>query len=49
MPELVADLDAAGVPLFAITNFSAEFWATWRPTQPLFDRFTGIVVSGEEG
>ena len=49
MPELVADLAAAGVPLFAITNFSAEFWATWRPTIALFDRFAGIVVSGAEG
>ena len=48
MPEVVADLAAAHVPLFAITNFSAEFWATWRPTVPLFDRFAGIVVSGEE-
>lgn len=48
MPGLVADLDAAGVPLFAITNFSAEFWAKWRPTIPLFDRFRAIVVSGEE-
>ncbi|PZR59011.1 MAG: hydrolase, partial [Stutzerimonas stutzeri] len=26
MAELVADLDAAGVPLFGITNFSGEFW-----------------------
>ncbi len=49
MPDLVADLDAAGVPLFAITNFSAEFWAKWRPTIPLFDRFRAFVVSGEEG
>ncbi len=48
MPELVADLDAAGVPLFAITNYSAEFWARWRPTVRLIDRFAGIVVSGEE-
>ena len=48
MPDLVTDLDAAGVPLFAITNYSAEFWATWRPTVALFDRFARIVVSGEE-
>ena len=48
MPDLVVDLDAAGVPLFALTNYSAEFWATWRPTIPLFDRFAGVVVSGEE-
>jgi len=48
MPDLVVDLDAAGVPLFALTNYSAEFWATWRPTIPLFDSFAGVVVSGEE-
>lgn len=49
MPELVADLHDAGVSLFALTNYSAEFWAKWRPTIPLFDYFSGIVVSGEEG
>ncbi|MBB6228681.1 2-haloacid dehalogenase [Polymorphobacter multimanifer] len=48
MHELVAELDAAGVPLFAITNFSAEFWAMFRPTAPIFDRFRDIVVSGAE-
>ena len=48
MIELVAELDAAGVPLYAITNFSAEFWAMFRPTAPVFDRFRDIVVSGEE-
>lgn len=48
MLDLVADLDAAGVPLFAITNFGAEFWAMFRPTAPAFDRFRGIVVSGVE-
>ncbi len=48
MPDVVADLDKRGVPLFALTNYSAEFWAKWRPTIPLFDRFRGIVVSGEE-
>lgn len=46
--ELVAQLDAAGVPLYAITNFGAEFWAMFRPTAPVFDRFRDIVVSGEE-
>ena len=48
MPELVADLVAMRVPLFAITNYSGEFWAKWRPTIPLFDAFAGIVVSGDE-
>ncbi len=46
--ELVERLDARGVPLFAITNFGAEFWAQFRPTAPVFDRFRDIVVSGEE-
>jgi 2-haloacid dehalogenase len=50
MPEIVRALDAAGVPLYAITNFSGEFWRAWMPTQAeLFDRFKGIVVSGDEG
>lgn len=46
--ELVERLDAAGVPLFAITNFGHEFWEGFRPTQPIFDRFQGIIVSGTE-
>ena len=45
---LVERLDKRGVPLFAITNFGAEFWAGFRPTAPIFDRFRDIVVSGEE-
>ncbi|MBD8545295.1 HAD family hydrolase [Sphingomonas sp. CFBP 8760] len=49
MHDLVARLDAAGVPLFAITNFSHEFFPPFRATEAaLFDRFRGIVVSGEE-
>ncbi len=48
MLDLVADLDAHGVPQFAITNFGAEFWAMFRPTAPVFDVFTDIVVSGVE-
>ncbi|MEQ8310804.1 MAG: HAD-IA family hydrolase [Sphingopyxis sp.] len=46
--ELVERLDAAGVPLFAITNFGHEFWEGFRPTQPIFDRFQDIIVSGTE-
>ena len=49
MPELVAELDAAGIPLYAITNFSGEFFASFRAQEAaLFDRFRGIVVSGDE-
>lgn len=47
--EIVRELDDAGVPLFAITNFSAEFWPPFRAREAaLFDRFRDIVVSGEE-
>ena len=49
MAELVAELDAAGVPLFAITNFSHEFWPPFRAREAeLFDRFRDVVVSGDE-
>ncbi len=49
MPEIVEELDAAGVPLFAITNFSHEFWPPFRASQEaLFGRFRDIVVSGAE-
>ena len=49
MQELVRDLDAADVPLFAITNFSHEFWPPFRARESaMFDRFRDIVVSGDE-
>ncbi len=48
MIELVEELDAAGVPLFAITNFSAEFWVRFAATAAVFGRFRDIVVSGVE-
>lgn len=49
MHEIVERLDEAGVPLFAITNFSHEFWPPFRNQWPdLFDRFRDVVVSGEE-
>ncbi|MDF2605394.1 HAD family phosphatase [Sphingomonas sp.] len=49
MSELVAALDEAGVPLFAITNFSDEFFTPFREREAaMFDRFRDIVVSGTE-
>ena len=49
MHEIVAELDAAGVPLFSITNFSSEFFPPFRDAHAqLFDRFQDIVVSGDE-
>jgi 2-haloacid dehalogenase len=49
MLEIVDELADAHVPLYAITNFSAEFWAMFRATAPVFDRFLDVIVSGEEG
>lgn len=49
MIEIVEALDAAGVPLFGITNFSGEFWAPFRAREEaVFGRFRDIVVSGDE-
>jgi len=46
--ELVERLARAGVPLFCLTNFGDEFWEVFRPTQPIFDHFADIIVSGKE-
>lgn len=46
--QIVRRLHAAGVPLYALTNFGAEFFAGFRPTEPVFEVFGDIVVSGEE-
>lgn len=47
-PALVCQLAARDIPLFAITNFGAEFWDQFRPTEPLLDLFRDIVISGKE-
>lgn len=46
--ELARRLAGRGVPLYALTNFGAEFWAGFRPLQPIFELFADVVVSGEE-
>jgi 2-haloacid dehalogenase len=49
MHALVAELDAEGVPLFCITNFSHEFFPPFRAEHDaLFSRFRDIIVSGVE-
>lgn len=45
---LIERLSEVGWPLFAITNFGAEFWDEFRPTQPVLRHFQDIVVSGRE-
>ena len=46
--SLIGRLAAQGHPLFAITNFGTTFWDQFHPTEPIFDHFTDIVVSGQE-
>lgn len=46
--EIVEELAARGVPLYAITNFGAEFWPAFHPMWPVFRLFRDVVVSGEE-
>jgi 2-haloacid dehalogenase len=45
--RIVDDLIEADVPLFAITNFSADFWPPFHAQEvEFFSRFRDIVVSG---
>lgn len=47
---ILDELAAAGVPLYAITNYSAEKWAETLPRFPfLATAFRDTVVSGREG
>lgn len=46
--DLVEALHARRVPLYAITNFGAEFWPPFRAEWPVIDRFRDVVVSGVE-
>lgn len=46
--ELVERLDARGMPMFAITNFGAEFWPAFAPRFPVLERFRDILISGVE-
>ncbi|MDB5738913.1 MAG: superfamily hydrolase [Sphingomonas bacterium] len=49
MADLVSDLATASVPLYAITNFSHEFWPPFhRREAALFAPFRDILVSGVE-
>ncbi len=48
MIELVDELAAREMPLFAITNFSHEFWPRFQAVAPVFRHFRDVLVSGEE-
>jgi 2-haloacid dehalogenase len=46
--EVLAELRAAGVPLYALTNWSAETFAITRGRFAFLEWFDGLLVSGEE-
>ncbi len=47
--ELLAELRAAGVPCFALTNMERETYARRVARYPFMSWFDGIVVSSHEG
>jgi 2-haloacid dehalogenase len=46
--RLVRELRREGVPVYALTNYSAEKWALSREHIDVLAEFDGVVVSGEE-
>ena len=46
--ELLAELRAAGMPLYALTNWSAETFVIARERFAFLSWFDGVLVSGEE-
>jgi 2-haloacid dehalogenase len=46
--ELLAELRATGVPLYALTNWSAETFGIARERFQFLSWFDGVLVSGEE-
>jgi 2-haloacid dehalogenase len=47
--DVLAELRASAIPLYALTNWSAETFPLARPRYPFLDWFDGIVISGEVG
>jgi HAD superfamily hydrolase (TIGR01509 family) len=47
--ELVGELKAAGIPLYALTNWPAEMFPLARERFEFLDWFDGTIVSGEVG
>ncbi|MFC3052677.1 HAD family hydrolase [Kordiimonas pumila] len=46
--DVLGALVAEGMPVYAITNFSAEKWPLFCKSYAFTDLFDGVVVSGEE-
>src|SRR5215813_9339991 len=47
--EIFETLDRAGVPLYALSNWSAETFVHARSRYAFLDRFRDILISGEVG
>jgi len=47
--DILRELKSRDVPVYALSNWSAETLPPCRPRFPFLDLFDGIVVSGEEG
>ena len=47
--EVLAEVKARGVPVYAISNWSAETFAPQRARFPFLSWFDGIIISGVEG
>ena len=47
-PDILAELKARGVPVYAITNFSADKFELTRKRFDFLNGFDGIIVSGQE-
>lgn len=47
--EILEDLKAAGTPLYALTNWGKDTFASIEADYPFFEHFDGMVVSGREG
>ncbi|MFL5679604.1 MAG: HAD family hydrolase [Chloroflexota bacterium] len=45
--EVLRELKARGVPVYALSNWSAETFPRARPRYPFLDWFDGLVISGE--
>ncbi|HEY5247279.1 MAG TPA: HAD family phosphatase [Dermatophilaceae bacterium] len=47
--QILRELHAAGIPLYGLTNWSAEMFPKARTRFEFLDLFEDIIVSGEEG
>ncbi len=47
--EILEELSDRGVPLYALSNWGKDTFASIEADYPFFERFDGMVISGREG